>query len=54
MANMLDSDIVVSEFENSTTTCLFGFYGIWTIVGYLMPYPFYTNKQFCFEQFSLA
>ena len=30
------------------------FYGISTIVGYLMPNPFYTYKQFYFKQFSLA
>ena len=30
------------------------FYGISTIVGYLMPNLFYTNKQFYFKQFSLA
>ena len=33
---------------------LFGFYGISTFVGYLMPNPFYTNKQFYFRQFNLA
>ena len=33
--------------------CLFVFYGISTFVGYLMLNPFYTNKQFCFEQFIL-
>ena len=33
---------------------LLGFYGIPTIVGYLMPNPFYTNKHFYFKQFSLA
>ena len=33
---------------------LFGFYGISTLVGYLMPNPFYANKQFYFKQFSLA
>ena len=33
--------------------CLFGFYGISTFVGYLMPNPFYTNKSY-FKQFSLA
>ena len=32
---------------------LFGFYGISTFVGYLMPNPFYTNNQFYFKQFSL-
>ena len=32
---------------------LFGFYGISTFVGYLMPNPFLC-KQFYFEQFSLA
>ena len=30
------------------------FYGISTIVGYLMPNPFYTYKRFYFKQFSLA
>ena len=30
------------------------FYGISTIVGYLMPNPFYTYKQFYFKQFSLV
>ena len=33
---------------------LFGFYGISTFVGYLMPNLFYTNKQFYFKHFSLA
>ena len=33
---------------------LFGFYGISTFIGYLMPNPFYTNKQFSFKQLSLA
>ena len=30
-----------------------GFYGISTMVGNLMPKPFYTSKQFYFKQFSL-
>ena len=30
------------------------FYGISTIVGYLMPNPFYTYKQLYFKHFSLA
>ena len=30
------------------------FYGIPTIVGYLMPNIFYTYKQSYFKQFSLA
>ena len=30
----------------------FGFYGISTIVGYLMPNPFYSDEQFYFKQFS--
>ena len=34
--------------------CLFGFYGISTFVGYLMPNPFSYNKQFYFKQFSLV
>ena len=29
-------------------------YGISTIVGYSIPNPFYTYKQFYFKQFSLA
>ena len=29
-------------------------YGISTIVGYLIPNPSYTSKQFYFKQFSLA
>ena len=33
---------------------LIWFYGIIAIVGYLMPNPFYTYKQFYFKQFSLA
>ena len=33
---------------------LIWFYGISTIVGYLIPNPFYTFKQFYFKQFSLA
>ena len=28
--------------------------GISIFVGYLMPNPYYTNKQFYFKQFSLA
>ena len=31
-----------------------GFYGISTLVGYLMPNPFYTNKEFYFKQFGLV
>ena len=35
--------------------CLFGFYGISTLVGNLMyQIHFYSNKQFYFKQFSLA
>ncbi len=34
--------------------CLFGFYGISTFIGYLMPNPFYTNNQFYFKLFSLT
>ena len=30
------------------------FYGILPIVGYLMPNPFYTYKQFYFQKFNLA
>ena len=33
--------------------CLFVFYGTSTRVGYLMPNPFYSNKQFYFKQFCL-
>ena len=33
---------------------LFGFHGISTFEGYLMPNLFYTNNQFYFKQFSLA
>ena len=33
---------------------LFVLYGISTIVGYLIPNPFHTNKQFYFKQFSLT
>ena len=36
------------------TACLFGFYDISTFVGYLMPNPFYTNKQLYFKQFILG
>ena len=36
-----------------TTGTLFVLYGISTFVGYSMPNPFYTNKQFYFKQFSL-
>ena len=32
----------------------FGFYDISTIVGYLMPNPFYSYKQLYFKQFSLT
>ena len=31
-----------------------GGYGISTFVGYLMPNPFYTIKQFYFKRLSLA
>ena len=34
--------------------CLFGLYGLSTFVGYLMPNPFYTNKQLYFKLFSFA
>ena len=34
--------------------CLFRFYGTLAFVGYLMPNPFYGNKQFYFKQFSSA
>ena len=37
-----------------STVCLFGFYGISTIAGYLMPNLFLYNKQFHFEQFNFA
>ena len=30
------------------------FYGISTILGYLMPNQFYNYKQFYFKQYSLA
>ena len=30
------------------------FYGVSTIVGYLMPNPFYTYTEFYFKQFSLT
>ena len=33
---------------------LVGFYGVLTIVGYLISNPFYAYKQFYFKQFSLA
>ena len=33
---------------------LFGFYGISSFVGYLMPNPFLYKKQFYFKQFCLA
>ena len=36
------------------TMSLVWFYEISTIVGYLMPNPFYTYKQFYFAQFSLT
>ena len=32
--------------------CLFGFYGMSTFVGCLIPNHFYFNKQFYFKQFS--
>ena len=38
----------------SVLFCFVFFYGISTIVGYLMPNPFYTYKQFYFKQFSLV
>ena len=31
-----------------------GGYGISTFAGYLIPNPFYTNKQFSFKQFSIS
>ena len=34
--------------------CLFVFYGVSTFVGYLMPIPFSTNKQFYYKQSNLA
>ena len=34
--------------------CLVWFYGTSTFVGYTMPNPFYTYKQFYFKHFSLA
>ena len=36
--------------------CLFGFYGISTFVGYLMPNPFLYNKTVLFQtiQFSMS
>ena len=42
------------KYQLGVFICLFGFYGITTFVGYLMPNDFYTNKQFYFKQFSLA
>ena len=33
---------------------LVGFNGISNFVGYLMPDPFYIDKQFYFKPFSLA
>ena len=36
------------------TIHLVWFYGISTILGYLMPNQFYTYKQFYFQQYSLA
>ena len=33
---------------------LIRYYGISNLVGYLMPNPFYTYKQFCFKKFSLT
>ena len=37
-----------------TFVSVFEFYGISTFVGYLMSVYFYTNKQFCSKQFTLA
>ena len=34
--------------------CLFGFYGVSTVVSYLMPNLFSYTKQFYFKQFNLA
>ena len=39
---------------SSDIFCLVWFYGISTIIGYFMLNPFYTYKQLCFKQFSLA
>ena len=38
---------------NGLVCWLFGFYSISTLVGYLMPNPFYANNQFYFKQFNL-
>ena len=51
-----------NEYKNNLSLCIdktrlvgwIWFYGISTIVGYLMPNPFYTYKQFYFKQFSLV
>ena len=45
---------VVSRDSKVHNSCSFVFYGISTFVVYLMPNPFYINKQFSFKQFSLA
>ena len=49
-----------NQYNDSRNTCLLsclfaclGFYGISTFVGYLMPSPFYTNKQF-FQKFHFS
>ena len=34
--------------------CVFGIYGLSTLVSYLISNLFYTNKQFYLKQFSLA
>ena len=41
-------------YEDSVVFTLVWFYGISTIVGYLMPNSFYTYKQFYLKQFSLV
>ena len=44
----------ISVFIYTTFVGLVWFYGISTVVGYLMPNLFYTYKQFYFKQLSLA
>ena len=45
---------VMLEFWGLVCFSLVWFYGISTIIGYLMPNPFYTYKQFYFKKFGCA
>ena len=46
MAEFSYTDWTQSYLKKTLKNALVWFYGILTIVGYLMPNPFYTYKQF--------